>query len=164
MSWHPCASASIGYAPAMPAIRELRLEDRGAWSELWSAYLRFYRAEVGPEVTEQTFARMTERHDGCFGLAAEAEDGTLAGLAHCVLHPTTWARGGTCYLEDLYVDPERRGTGTARALIEAAGEHARAAGAETLYWHTQAFNGRARSLYDTVARLTSYVHYERDLA
>jgi GNAT superfamily N-acetyltransferase len=148
----------------MPAIRELRREDRATWNELWAGYLRFYRAEVSAEVSELTFARMTERRDGCFGLAAEAQDGTLAGFAHCLLHPTTWSRGGACYLEDLYVDPSHRGTGAARALIEAAGEQGRAAGAETLYWHTQAFNGRARSLYDTVARLTSFVHYVRDLS
>jgi GNAT superfamily N-acetyltransferase len=147
----------------MPDIRELRDRDRAAWTRLWAGYLRFYRADVTPEVTEQTFARMTERRDGCFGIAAEAQDGTVVGFAHCVMHPTTWSRGGTCYLEDLYVDPDHRGGVAARALIEAAGERARAAGAETLYWHTQAFNGRARSLYDTVAQLTSFVHYERQL-
>jgi len=147
----------------MTKVRELRREDRPAWNDLWAGYLRFYRAELTPEVTEQTFARMVGRRDGCFGLAAEAQDGTVAGFAHCVLHPTTWTVGGTCYLEDLYVDPGQRGSGMARALIEAAGEQGRTAGAETLYWHTQAFNGRARSLYDTVARLTSHVHYEREL-
>jgi GNAT superfamily N-acetyltransferase len=147
----------------MTDIRALRQKDRAAWARLWAGYLRFYRAELAPAVTEQTFARVTERRDGCFGLAAEAEDGTLVGFAHCVTHPTTWSRGATCYLEDLYVDPEHRGTAAARALIEAAGERAQAAGAETLYWHTQAFNGRARSLYDTVAQLTSFVHYERQL-
>jgi GNAT superfamily N-acetyltransferase len=147
----------------MTKIRELRREDRVAWNELWAGYLRFYRAELAPEVTEQTFSLMTERRDGCFGLAAESEDGTVTGFAHCVLHPTTWSRGATCYLEDLYVDPRQRGTGAARALIEAAGEQSHEAGAETLYWHTQSFNGRARSLYDTVAQLTSFVHYERQL-
>ena len=148
----------------MTMVRELRDSDRVAWTELWAGYLRFYRAELAPQVTEQTFARMTERRDGCFGLAAEAEDGTVVGFAHCVLHPTTWCKGSTCYLEDLYVDPGHRGTAAARALIEAAAEQSRTAGAETLYWHTQAFNGRARSLYDTVAQLTSFVHYERQLA
>jgi GNAT superfamily N-acetyltransferase len=147
----------------MTDVRDLRHEDRDAWTQLWAGYLRFYRAELAPAVTEQTFARMTERRGGCFGLAAESEDGTLVGFAHCVMHPTTWSRGATCYLEDLYVDPGHRGTGAARALIEAAGEQARADAAETLYWHTQAFNGRARSLYDTVAQLTSFVHYERHL-
>jgi GNAT superfamily N-acetyltransferase len=148
----------------MTTVRALRVEDRDAWGELWAGYLRFYRAEVAPEVTEGTFARMTERRDGCFGLAAEAQDGALAGFTHCVVHPTTWSLASTCYLEDLFVDSGHRGTAVARELIEASGEQGRAAGAETLYWHTQAFNGRARSLYDTVARLTSFVHYERDLA
>jgi GNAT superfamily N-acetyltransferase len=145
-------------------IRNLRADDRAAWNDLWDGYLHFYRAELAPDVTEQTFTRVTERRDGCFGLGAETSDGSLAGLAHCVLHATTWSRGGTCYLEDLYVSPAHRGTGDAAALIEAAGEQARAEGAELLYWHTQAFNGPGRSLYDTVARLTSFVHYERDLA
>lgn len=145
------------------SVRSLRAEDRAAWEPLWDGYLRFYRAEVTAAVTDQTFGRMSQRRDGCFGLAAEAVDGALAGFAHCLVHPTTWSRGGACYLEDLYVDPAHRGTGAARALIEAAADRASEIGAETLYWRTQAFNGRARSLYDTVARLTSHVHYERDL-
>jgi len=33
-------------------------------------------------------------------------------------------------------------------------------GAGRLYWHTQEYNGRARSLYDQVAHLTSFVVYE----
>lgn len=147
----------------MTEIRELRQQDRVAWNELWAGYLHFYRATLTPEITEQTFSRITERRDGCFGLAAQTENGSLAGFAHCVLHATTWSQSPTSYLQDLYVDPSQRGTGAAQALIEAAGEHSHAAGAETLYWHTQAFNGRARSLYDTVAQLTSFVHYERQL-
>jgi GNAT superfamily N-acetyltransferase len=147
----------------MTTIRELRTEDRPAWEGLWEGYLRFYRGELTPEVTDQTFALMTERRNGCFGLAAEAPDGTVVGLAHCVVHPTTWSLGPTCYLEDLFVDPGYRGSDAGRALIEAAGEEGKSAGAGTLYWHTQAYNGRARSLYDTVATLTSFVHYERAL-
>jgi GNAT superfamily N-acetyltransferase len=147
----------------MTTIRELRTEDRRAWEGLWAGYLHFYRGELTAEVTDQTFALMTERRDGCFGLAAEAPDRTVVGLAHCVVHQTTWSLGQTCYLEDLFVDPSYRGSDVGRALIEAAGEQGKAVGAGTLYWHTQAFNGRARSLYDTVATLTSFVHYEREL-
>ncbi len=148
----------------MTTIRDLRADDRSDWNPLWAGYLHFYRGQddVSAEVTEQTFSRMTEQRDGCFGLAAES-DGTVVGIAHCILHPTTWALGPTCYLEDLFVDPGFRGTGAAKALIETAGERAQAQGGELLYWHTQAFNGRARSLYDTVAHLTSFVHYERSL-
>jgi hypothetical protein len=33
-----------------------------------------------------------------------------------------------------------------------------------VYWHTQEFNGRARSLYDQVAKRISIVVYERELS
>jgi hypothetical protein len=46
-------------------------------------------------------------------------------------------------------------------LIEAVSTEASARGAAHVYWHTQQFNGAARSLYDQVARLTSFVVYER---
>ena len=36
-------------------------------------------------------------------------------------------------------------------------------GAERVYWHTQEFNGAARSLYDSVGQLTSMVVYEREV-
>jgi GNAT superfamily N-acetyltransferase len=157
------ASINTNEQTAMTNIRELRPEDLPAWIELWQGYLHFYRAEIPARATDLAFARLTEQRDGYFGLVAEGDDGRLAGFAHCLLQPSTWSLGGSCYLEDLFVDPSHRGTGTGRSLIDAASEQSRAAGAETMYWHTQAFNAPARSLYDTLAQLTSYVHYERDL-
>ena len=41
-------------------IRELRREDHDGWMELWSGYLRFYRAEIGEQVTRTTFARLCD--------------------------------------------------------------------------------------------------------
>jgi len=38
---------------------------------------------------------------------------------------------------------------------------AKAQGADRLYWHTQEFNGAARSLYDTLAARTSFIVYQR---
>ena len=75
-----------------------------------------------------------------FGYVAE-DDGALVGLVHALVHPTTWAMGPNCYLEDLFVDPGARGSGVGRALIEAVVAEARTRGADAVYWHTQAFNG-----------------------
>jgi hypothetical protein len=95
-------------------IRPLRPDDRAAWEPLWAGYLRFYREQLAPEVTDLAFARMSECRDGCFALVAVADDGTPAGFAHCVMHATTWSLASTCYLEDLYVDPAQRGTAPRR--------------------------------------------------
>ena len=145
----------------MTTIRDLRAEDRSHWNGLWAGYLHFYRGEgdVTAEVTEQTFSRMSEQRDGCFGLAAEADDGTVVGIAHCILHPTTWSFGPTCYLEDLFVDPAVRGQGAGRALIEGVKAKAQHLGCGRLYWMTREDNATARKLYDTFAGRDAFVRY-----
>jgi GNAT superfamily N-acetyltransferase len=144
-------------------VRRLRDEDRPAWEELWAGYLRFYRAELSPAVTESTFARLCDSAEGMLGLVAVDDGDRPVGLAHLVFHPATWSANGYCYLEDLYVRRDLRGGAIARALFEAVYAAARERGVERVYWHTQQYNGAARSLYDLVGRLTSFVVYERDL-
>jgi GNAT superfamily N-acetyltransferase len=143
-----------------PAVRPLESRDFDAWLRLWDGYNSFYRNEVTAEVTENTFRRLHEGADGFFGLVAE-HDGGLVGLAHAIFHPSTWTTRSYCYLEDLFVARTHRGSGVARALIEALYAEADRRGADSVYWHTQSYNAPARSLYDQVARPTSFVVYER---
>jgi GNAT superfamily N-acetyltransferase len=143
-----------------PTVRPLEPRDFEAWLGLWNGYNSFYRNEVAAEVTENTFRRLHEGADGFFGLVAE-HDGGLVGLAHAIFHPSTWTTRSYCYLEDLFVARTHRGSGVARALIEALYAEADRRGADSVYWHTQSYNAPARSLYDQVARPTSFVVYER---
>jgi GNAT superfamily N-acetyltransferase len=144
----------------MHTIRALEEGDREQWGPLWDGYLEFYRAELSDATTEVTFDRLCGQQDGMFALLAVSESGEGIGLAHCIVHPTTWSRRPSCYLEDLYVAPAARGSNLGRALLEEAKRASEARGAGRLYWHTQQYNGRARSLYDQVGRLTSFVVYE----
>lgn len=143
-------------------VRPVGDGDRPGWDELWDGYLRFYRAELTREVSDRTFARLRDQADGLFGLIALQAD-VAVGLAHLVFHPSTWSAESYCYLEDLYVRRDRRGGAIARALFDAVYATARDRGAERVYWHTQQYNGAARSLYDTVGELTSFVVYEHAL-
>ncbi len=67
----------------------------------------------------------------------------------------------TCYLQDLYADPDVRGRGVGRALIEAVYDAADAAGVPTVYWLTQDFNTTARRLYDRIGVKTPFIKYNR---
>lgn len=144
-------------------VRALVGADYDEWLPLWQGYLRFYRETLDDDVTRRTFERLSSEQDAMFGLVAESPDGAVIGIAHGLLHPSTWSVAPTCYLEDLFVSPEARGSGAARTLIEALGEEARRRGAAKVYWHTQEFNGPARSLYDQLASRVSFVVYERAL-
>jgi GNAT superfamily N-acetyltransferase len=143
------------------AVRLLGEGDLERWRVLWDGYLSFYRADLSAELTEQTFRRLCNADDGMLGLVAVDSDDRPIGLAHLVFHATTWSASLYCYLEDLYVDPGNRDRTTARILFDAVYAQAEKRGAARVYWHTQAFNGAARSLYDVVGELTSFVVYER---
>lgn len=142
-------------------IRPLERSDHADWRRLWTDYLAFYEASLPEEVYVATWARLFD--EGRYepnGLIAVA-DGRAVGLVHYIFHRTCWAVADNCYLQDLYADPQVRGTGVGRALIEAVYARADAAGSPNVYWMTQAFNETARTLYDRVAKLTPFIKYQR---
>jgi GNAT superfamily N-acetyltransferase len=141
-------------------VRALTDEDWDDWRALWAGYLSFYRAEVADTTTRATFERLCAGREGMFGLLAVDESGRGIGMANCVVHATTWSRQPKCYLEDLFVAPSARGHDVGRALFAEIQRAANERGARRVYWHTQQYNGPARSLYDQVGRPTSFVVYE----
>ena len=142
-------------------IRPLRDSDRLQWANLWTAYLAFYKTELPPEIYDSSFARMIGDDPQDFsGLVAE-KDGDLIGLTHFVFHRHGWKVENVCYLQDLYVSPQARGTGCGRKLIEAVYAAADAKGCPSVYWLTQDDNKAGRQLYDRIGTLTNFIKYQR---
>ncbi len=142
-------------------IRALIGDDERHWRRLWRDYLAFYETELSEDVYGVCFQRLLgdDRQD-FHGLIAEV-DGQPVGMAHFLFHRHGWKIENTCYLQDLYADPEVRGQGVGRALIEAVYAAADDAGAPSVYWLTQDFNAEARVLYDRIGELTSFIKYAR---
>lgn len=144
-------------------IRAPQPQDRADWGRLWRGYLNFYSTVLDPSVTDGTWARITNGDAAVGGLVAEGDNG-LVGLLHYVVHPTTWTTTPACYLEDLFVAPEARGAGVGRALITALTDMGRTQGWSSIHWITGHDNAAGMRLYDRVARRTTWVRYEIDLA
>ena len=87
--------------------------------------------------------------------------GVPVGLVHFIYHAHNWRAEKVCYLQDLYTAPTARGRGVGRALVEAVYARADADEYPSVYWLTQEFNMPARKLYDRMADLTPFIHYER---
>ena len=143
-----------------PAVRSLTRADEPHWRRLWSAYLAFYGTEVREEVYLTTFARLLSDDEPQFGLIAQT-GGQPVGLVHYLFHRHNWKIEDVCYLQDLYADPDHRGHGVGRALIEAVYAAANARGAPGVYWMTQTFNATARKLYDRIGEATPFIKYQR---
>ncbi|WP_295105689.1 GNAT family N-acetyltransferase [uncultured Microbacterium sp.] len=133
--------------------------DFDEWAGLWRGYLTFYGTELPDEITTESFRRIVEGRD-LHGAVARDGDGRAIGIVHWLTHPATWSTSPYCYLEDLYVDGESRGSGVGRLLIAHVRDWAVENGCEKVYWLTQETNMTARALYDSVATRTGYTHYQ----
>ena len=144
-----------------PLIRPLARGDATEWRRLWRDYLAFYETDLPENIYDIYFERLLGDDSQDFhGLIAEL-DGQPIGLTHYVFHRHGWKIENTCYLQDLYADPNARGQGVGRALIEAVYAAADKAGAPSVYWLTQDFNAEARVLYDRIGELTPFIKYAR---
>ncbi|MFN3145936.1 MAG: GNAT family N-acetyltransferase [Paracoccaceae bacterium] len=142
-------------------IRPVSKDDEAAWRRLWTDYLSFYETSVGEDVYRMSFSRLLSDDPAEFRGRLAVLDGAPVGLVHFVFHRHMWRVEDVCYLQDLYADPEARGRGIGRALIEAVYRAADAAGCPTVYWLTQEFNATARRLYDRIGTVTPFIKYNR---
>jgi GNAT superfamily N-acetyltransferase len=125
-------------------VRDLVAADEGAWRQLWLGYNSFYGTTVPETVTSRTWERILD--------PASAILGRLATINAAVVGFSV------CYLEDLFVDPEYRGRGYGRLLIQDLVDRARSQGWSRLYWHTRSDNA-ARRLYDEFVLADDFVRY-----
>lgn len=145
-------------------IRPLAAADRTAWEPLWQGYLAFYKTALPAEVTDLTFARLTDGNEPMGGFVSLDESGRIVGIVHWVTHRTCWAEADNCYLQDLFVDPAIRGGGHGKALIEAVYDKAAQIGCGRVYWQTQETNAVAQVLYNKLADRSGFIVYRKAIA
>ena len=139
-------------------IRAIEEKDKNQWLKLWAGYLEFYKSTISPEQTELTWKRLINNELKMFGFVAENEEGVI-GFTHCLFRPSTWTETDYCYLEDLFVDPNIRGKGIGRALMNKVIDLAIEKNSKRVYWTTQEFNKTARVLYDSITPVSEFVQY-----
>ncbi len=81
---------------------------------------------------------------------------------HYIYHNDNWKLEDATYLQDLYTEPDFRGQGAGRLLIEAVYKAADDNNSPTVYWQTEQSNKTARVLYDKIAKLAPFIIYERN--
>lgn len=143
-----------------PVIRPVGPDERAAWEPLWSGYLIFYESAVSKETTDVLWKRLHDPTEPMHLLGAY-QSGRLIGIAQYIFHRSCWTIGDYCYLQDLFVAPDVRGSGAGRALIAAVESEARKAGASRVHWLTKEDNHSARALYDQMADRSGFIQYRK---
>ncbi len=147
-------------------IRPIQPTDFAAWTPLWDGYNAFYGRQgataLPDAITQATWSRFFDPQEPVFALVAE-RNGQLVGLTHYLYHRSTTRLELTCYLQDLFTDPDLRGQGIGRALIEGVYHQAQDAGIKRVYWQTHETNAAGRLLYDKVAKHAGFLVYAQEV-
>lgn len=143
-------------------IRPVAAPDKAAWEQLYQGYADHYGVEQTPAMRETTWGWLQDETHDVNGFVAEA-DGQLIGLTHYRPFYSPLGANVRGFLDDLYVDPNARGSGAAQALIDAVSDVGRAKGWALIRWITADDNYRARSLYDRTATRTQWITYDTKL-
>lgn len=140
-------------------VRDITPSDESRWRELWRGYCDFYETAMPDDVTDSTWQRILAQERRDFGCIVAECDGRVVGFANYVLHPYTWSTGLQCYLNDLFVDPDARGSGIGQALIAFLQRRGGDEGWTRIHWLTHETNTTARRLYDRFAPPSGFIQY-----
>ncbi|MDH5529402.1 MAG: GNAT family N-acetyltransferase, partial [Paracoccaceae bacterium] len=92
-------------------IREVSAPDRPEWERLYQGYAEFYKVTQTAEMRQTVWGWINDAGHETQCRVATTPQGHLLGLAHFrpFARPLSATTGG--FLDDLYVEPEARGTG-----------------------------------------------------
>lgn len=145
--WRAVASSPAEMATAAESeIRRATTKDAGAVAQLLHDFNTEYE-DFTPGVPALT-ERLGELLAAGEITVLLAGDPPL-GFALFRLRPSLWSKAEDTYLEELYVAPEHRGKGFGRALLNAAIDTVREAGADHFELTTGETDTEARKLYES---------------
>ena len=139
--------------------RAIAQTDRAAWEALYAGYAKFYGVAQTAEMRETVWGWLHDTSHDVNGFVAQSE-GKIIGFTHYRPFHSPLAANTRGFLDDLFVDPEARGSGAAQALIDAVKEEGRARGWALIRWITADDNYRARGVYDQLADRTQWITYD----
>lgn len=152
--------------PEIP-VREATVEQAALIARFLHDFNTEYEEET-PGVAELTrhATRMLNEGEMTVLLGGEGPD----GLALLRFRPSVWTEKSEAYLQELYVVPDRRGQGIGEALLKAAIETSRRAGAAWIELNTGETDIAARTLYKKLGFTNeegpdgaAMLYYEREL-
>lgn len=140
-------------------IRSLEKEDRSVWEQFINEYAVFYKTSVPEGGHDRVWNWIFDKDNDFWCDLVVDDNGQPFGFTQYQLMHRSLSGEMVCYLSDLYVRPDTRGTGAGRALVDHVIEFAKERGLSNVRWLTQDFNYAGRRLYDSYAAKSDFILY-----
>jgi ribosomal protein S18 acetylase RimI-like enzyme len=139
--------ASLPAEQAKLTVRAATVADVGTIHRFSVALATYEDEPDAVTVTEETLARDGFGSDPKFGAVIAEQNGRPVGFALYTFNYSTWTGARGIFIEDIWVEPEARRGGVARALMAALARECAANGLKRIDLHVLDWN-RARGFYE----------------
>jgi len=140
-------------------IRALASDDRHQWEGLFDDYAAFYKVTPPEGFKDRVWDWIFNPGEAFWcDIAIDDHSQTIGFVQYQLMHRSL---GGAkvCYLSDLFVDANKRVSGTGRRLIDHVMQFAKTNDINNVRWLTQDSNKTAKQLYDSYVAQSEFVLY-----
>jgi len=142
-------------------IRNIEIKDKVEWEKLYQGYADFYKVEITKETLNTVWNWLHDLKHELNGLVYEI-DNHIVAIAHYRQMPSPLRGKNIGFLDDLYVHPDYRGRKIGEDIINKLNEISKERGWGLIRWITRNDNHSAKSLYDRIAKKSTWDVYELD--
>ena len=140
-------------------IRNIQIKDKDEWRELYQSYANFYKVEISKITLDTVWNWLLDQNHELSGLVYEINN-KLVAIAHYRRMPSPLRGKDIGFLDDLYVHPDFRGRKIGEEIINKLNHISQEKGWGLIRWITRNDNHNAKSLYDRVAKKSTWDVYE----
>ena len=142
-------------------VRNIEIKDKVEWEKLYCGYADFYKVEITEEILNTVWNWLHDLKHELNGLVYEI-DNHIVAIAHYRQMPSPLRGKNIGFLDDLFVHPDFRGRKIAEDIINTLNDISKEQGWGLIRWITRNDNHSAKSLYDRVAKKSTWDVYELD--
>jgi len=141
-------------------VERITESDRSDWQNLYRGYADFYQMPMDQKILDTVWVWIIDDHENFYAIGVKDESGRLVGFMHYRQMPSPLRGAMVGFLDDLYVQPDARGSGAVQALFKELKVIAADRGWPFMRWITASDNHRARALYDKISNTIDFVTYQ----
>ena len=142
-------------------IRNIEIKDKEQWKKLYHGYADFYQVTISEQILETIWDWLHDTDHDLNALVYEI-DNSIVALAHYRRMPSPLRGKYIGFLDDLYVEPQFRGKRIGEKIIKKLNDISKERNWGLIRWITRNDNHNAKSLYDKVAKKSTWEVYELD--
>ncbi len=116
------------------STRPMKAADRSAWEDLFAGYAAFYKVDQTAKMRETVYGWLMDADHGSKCIVAQDDKGPSLASPTIARLSVSCARLTNCFLDDLFVSPQARGTGAAQSVDQAVEVVAQQNGCGYVVW------------------------------